>query len=119
MRDPHNLRVAEMAMQVAVLTYELTKRLPLEERYGLMSQMRRAAVSIGSSIWEGCGRSTDKQFLYFLEVANASASELEFQAHLTRRLGFASESEVLPLLDALSSTRRMLAKLVSSVRSSA
>jgi four helix bundle protein len=108
-----------MALQVAVLTYELTKRLPPEERYGLTSQMRRAAVSVGSAIWEGCGRSTDKQFLYFLQVANASASELAFQAHLTQRLGFAAESEVNPLLDALSSTRRMLAKLSSSVRSSA
>jgi four helix bundle protein len=117
MRDPHNLRVADMAMQVAVLTYELTKRLPQEERYGLVSQMRRAAVSIGSAIWEGCGRSTDKQFLYFLEVANASASELAFQAQLTQRLGFASESDVNPLLDSLASTRRMLAKLTSSVRS--
>lgn len=107
-----------MAMDIAILTYRLTSRLPPEERYGLCSQMRRASVSIGSAIWEGCGRSTDKQFLYFLEVANASAFELEFQTRLIHRLGFAAEVDVRPLVDSISSTQRMLAKLSSSVRGS-
>ena len=118
MRDPHNLRVADMAMDVAVLTYGLTKRLPPDERFGLISQMRRASVSIGSSIWEGCGRNTDAQFLYFLSVANSSAFELEFQTRLSHRLRFSTQAEVRPLLDGLQSTERMLAKLSSSVRGS-
>ena len=108
-----------MAMQVAMLTYELTRRLPSEERYGLVSQMRRASVSIGSAIWEGCGRSTDKQFLYFLEVAKASAFELEFQARLTHQLSLATAEEVRPLIDSIKSTKLMLSKLSSSVRRSA
>jgi four helix bundle protein len=107
-----------MAMDVAVLTYGLTGRLPREERFGLTSQMRRASVSIGSAIWEGCGRRTDKQFLYFLEVANSSAFELEFQTRLTHRLRFATAAEVRPLIDSIASTQRMLAKLSSTVRGS-
>lgn len=118
MRDPHNLRVADMAMNVAVLTYGLTKRLPPDERFGLCSQMRRASVSIGSSIWEGCGRDTDAQFLYFLSVSNSSAFELEFQTRLTHKLRFASAAEVRPLMDSIKSTKLMLAKLKSSVHSS-
>ncbi|MEO5815170.1 MAG: four helix bundle protein [Gemmatimonadaceae bacterium] len=118
MRDPHNLRVADMAMNVAVLTYGLTKRLPAEERFLLSQQMRRASVSIGPSIWEGCGRNTDKQFLYFLEVANSSAFELEFQTRLAHRLRFATAAEVGPLVDSIASTQRMLAKLSSTVRGS-
>jgi four helix bundle protein len=118
MRDPHNMRVADMAMDVAELTYRLTKRLPPDERFNLTSQMRRASVSIGSSIWEGCGRDTDPQFLYFLGVANSSAFELEFQTRLTHRLRFATTAEVRPLIESIGSTTRMLAKLKSSVRGS-
>jgi hypothetical protein len=103
MRDPHNLRVADMAMDVAVLTYGLTKRLPPEERYGL---------------WEGCGRDTDAQFLYFLSVANSSAFELEFQTRLIHRLRFATAAEVRPLVNSIASTIRMLSRLSSSIRGS-
>jgi four helix bundle protein len=71
MRDPNRLRVAEAALRVAELTYDVTRRLPLDERAGLSLQMRRAAISIGSNITEGCGRSTDRQFLSFLQIAMA------------------------------------------------
>jgi four helix bundle protein len=105
-----------MAITVAELTYALTKRLPADERYVLSAQMRRAAVSIGSTIAEGCGRRTDAQFLYFLEVATGSAFELEFQARLVPRLGMVGDAEARPLLEALLSTKRMLSKLSSRVR---
>ena len=103
-------------MTVTELTYALTKRLPADERYGLYAQMRRAAVSIGSNITEGCGRSSDAQFLHFLQIAMGSACELEHQARLIQRLQLAVDAEVHPLLATLLSTKRMLSKLSSHVR---
>src|SRR2546423_1476791 len=116
MRDPNRLRVAEMAMTVAELTYALTKLLPADERDGLVLQMRRAAVSMGSCITEGCGRSTDAQFLDFLQMAMGSTCELEFQTRLVERLRMVSDAEAGRLLAALLSTKKMLSKLSSSIR---
>jgi four helix bundle protein len=116
MRDPNKMRVADMAMTVALLTYPLTRLLPTDERNGLVIQMRKAAVSIGSCITEGCGRNTDAQFLNFLQMAMGSACELEFQTRLIERLHMVSEAQARPLQEALLSTKKMLAKLSSGLR---
>ena len=116
MRDPNRLRVAEAALQIAELTYALTRRFPLDERAGLSLQMRRAAVSIGSNITEGCGRSTDKQFLSFLQIAMGSACELEFQCRLALHIGLADDSQLKALRESIITTKRMLTKLSSHVR---
>jgi four helix bundle protein len=116
MRDSNRLRVAEAALRVAELTYDVTRRLPLDERAGLSLQMRRAAISIGSNITEGCGRSTDRQFLSFLQIAMGSACELEFQCRVATRLGLADESRLKALREAIISTKRMLTKLSSHVK---
>ena len=116
MRDPNRLRVTEAALQVVELTYRLTRRFPSDEREGLSLQMRRAAVSIGSNITEGCGRSTDRQFLSFLQIAMGSACELEFQCRLALRVGIADDSQLKALRESIITTKRMLAKLSSHVR---
>ena len=116
MRDPDRLRVTEAAMQVAELTYRVTGELPRSERAGLYSQMRRASVSIGANISEGCGRSSDAQFCSFLQIAMGSACELEFQARLSRRLNLAEPSDLQSLEAAITTTKRMLATLITSVR---
>jgi four helix bundle protein len=95
-------------------TYAVTREFPIEERYGLASQMRRASVSIGSNIAEGCGRSTDAQFSMFLQIAMGSASELEFQATLASRLGFSTSENLGELQARITSVKRMLAKLTIS-----
>ena len=90
-----------MALQVATLTYAVTRRFPPSEQLGLVPQMRRAAVSIGSNITEGCGRSSEKQFFSFLQIAMGSASELEFQCRLAQQLEFATASELAELLSSV------------------
>ena len=80
MQNPANLRVTARARALASSVYRATGDFPLGERFGLTAQMRRAAVSIGSNIAEGCGRSGDKEFVHFLHIALGSVSELEFQA---------------------------------------
>ena len=119
MRKAENLRVVDFAMQIAVLTYSATKTFPADERFGLVSQMRRAAVSIGSNISEGCGRSSATQFAHFIQMATGSASELEYQARLSERLAFGDATALANLRSLIQSERRMLAKLVERIRDAA
>jgi len=116
MRDPGRLRVVEVALRVAQLTYACTKCFPASEQLGLVSQMRRAAVSIGSNITEGCGRSSEKQFHSFLQIAMGSAFELEFQCRLAQQLELAPAAELTELLAAVQQSKRMLAKLSMNIR---
>ena len=119
MRDPGRLRVMEVALRVATLTYAATKQFPMAESQGLVPQMRRAAVSIGSNITEGCGRSSEKQFHSFLQIAMGSACELEFQCRLAQSLELASAKDLTDLLAAVQQSKRMLAKLSVNIRARA
>jgi four helix bundle protein len=116
MRDPGRLRVVEVALRVATLTYAATKQFPVAEWQGLVPQMRRAAVSIGSNITEGCGRSSEKQFFSFLQIATGSACELEFQCRLAQSLQLAPAHDLAELLGAVQQSKRMLAKLTVNIR---
>ena len=116
MRDPGRLRVVEVALRVATLTYAATKQFPVAEWQGLVPQMRRAAVSIGSNITEGCGRSSEKQFLSFLQIAMGSASELEFQCRLAQTLGYVPTDQMTELLATVQQSKRMLARLSVNIR---
>ena len=119
MRNTQNLRVVEYAMRLAELTYLATAGFPPTERFGLVSQMRRAAVSIGSNIAEGCGRSSAPQMLHFLQIASGSASELEYQVRLSHRLKFGDAGSLETLRQVIESERRMLARLMARIRESA
>ena len=104
-------------MVVAEATYRVTREFPADERFGLVAQMRRASVSIGSNIAEGCGRSTNPQFVAFLQIAMGSASELEYQAKLSIRLNMSSEELLNDLISKITSVKRMLGKLTVTLRS--
>jgi len=115
MRNPYKLRVVENAFAIAKATYDATAEFPSTERFGLIIQMRRAAVSIGSNIAEGCGRSTRTQMANFMNYAVGSASELEFQARLAIRLRLGDEVQLTALCALLASERKMLATLIRQV----
>ena len=87
-----DLDVWNQAMELAVLTYRVTRAFPSDERYALASQMRRAAVSVLSNIAEGAARRTRPDFLHFLHVARGSLAELDAQAALADRLEFGNDS---------------------------
>lgn len=95
MRDPHKLKAFELADELALRVYRETRSFPKEELFGLVSQMRRAAVSIPSNIAEGCGRATEKEYLQFLSIAYGSLKELEYQISLAGKLGFLEEKTKL------------------------
>jgi four helix bundle protein len=88
MQSPTRLRVFHEAEELAVSVYSVTRALPHEERYGLVQQMRRAGVSIASNIAEGCGRGGNRELTRFLSIALGSATELECQLRLARRLEY-------------------------------
>ncbi|HVX39749.1 MAG TPA: four helix bundle protein [Gemmatimonadaceae bacterium] len=79
MHNADKLRAADAALDLAMSVYDYTADFPREELYGLTSQMRRAAVSVGSNIYEGCSRQTDKGLVASLYVAHGETGELLFQ----------------------------------------
>ena len=116
MQDPNNLLVSARTLQLAAETYRLTRLLPADERFGLVAQMRRAAVSIGSNIAEGCGRSTDKEFAAFLHVAMGSASELRFQIDVAKALNFVTAEQAAASEALVNEVMRMLSRLIVAVK---
>jgi four helix bundle protein len=91
-----DLAAWQEAMHLAKLIYEATAGFPKEEQYGLVSQMRRAAVSIPSNIAEGAGRGGEKEFRQFLMIARGSLSELETQVLLAQQFGFLADAREIP-----------------------
>jgi four helix bundle protein len=116
MQNPRNLRVWNGALDLATQTYRATTGFPKTEQFGLTSQMRRAAVSVGSNIAEGCGRKGDREYLAFLHIAMGSLTELEFQLELAMRLDFTSKETLHSLGALLEDVRRMLTRLIVAVR---
>jgi four helix bundle protein len=105
------LLVWQKGMSLAKMVYRLTVRFPTEERYGLTSQMRRAAVSIPSNIAEGQARRGTNEFLQFLSVAEGSLAELDTQLSLSVELGFAQQGDVEPALKEIDELQKMLVAL--------
>ncbi len=85
------LRVWQEAHALTLLVYRLTKQFPKEELFGLTSQIRRAAVSVAANIVEGQTRSSKKEFIQFLRVANGSLVEVEYYIGLAFDLGYIEE----------------------------
>jgi len=117
MRDHTKLRAFELADEVTLLTYRITREFPKEEIYGLTSQIRRAAVSVPSNIVEGCARTTETEYLRFLEIAFGSLRELHYQIALSRRLGYSTGMDVQSLEDKIVETEKVLNGLIRSLRS--
>ena len=117
MQDYHQLKVWEKSHQLALNTYQQTGRFPGSERYGLMSQMRRASVSIPSNIAEGCGRDSRAELSRFLVIAMGSAAELEYQTLLSRDLGYLDPAAYGSLNARVAEVKRMLWGLLRKLRS--
>ena len=115
-QNPRNLRIYGQALDMAMTVYRLTGSFPTEERYGLVSQMRRAAVSVGSNIAEGCGRNGNRALIAALHHALGSLDELEFQAELSRRLGICPATMLENAIQEMVSMRRAVAAMIAALR---
>ena len=103
-------------MDLVVLVYGLTQNFPKEEIYGIVSQMRRASVSIPSNIAEGSRRSSRKDFRNFLLNAYGSGAELETQIKIAKRLQFGKSEHYLKTENLLSEVMKMLNKITSELK---
>lgn len=115
MKDFKELKVWQKAYAFSLAIYEKSRAFPREEIYGLTSQLRRAAVSIGANIAEGCGRRSDGEFVRFLQIARGSASEVEHHLLLARDLKFLSAETCGDLDKRIVEVQRMLTSLVTSI----
>jgi four helix bundle protein len=110
-QDFTRLHVWLRADALARSVYEAADRLPTDERFGLTRQMKRAATSIPSSIAEGAGRESPREFARFLAIASGSASELESQLLFAAAQGFLTSAVAARLRGECIAVRRMLASL--------
>ena len=118
MHDFKKLTVWQEAMDMVVETYQATSLFPPAEKFSLTSQLNRSAVSIPSNISEGAGRQTKGEFHLFLGYASGSCTEMETQLILAYRLKFLQETQCMALSEKLSRVRKMLYKLMKSVKES-
>jgi four helix bundle protein len=116
MKDFKELKVWTKAHEMTMGVYGVTRGFPKEELYGLTSQLRRSAASIGANIAEGCGRRSDGEFTRFLQIARGSASELEYHLLLARDLRLLQEESFRRLDGQVTEIQRMLTSLVQRVQ---
>jgi four helix bundle protein len=116
-RSYRDLKVWQVAMDLVVLIYQRTSTFPNDEKYGLISQMRRSAISIPSNIAEGSRRNTPRDYAHFVAIAYGSGAELETQLELARRLEMLTEKEFEESSSKLTDVMKMLNGLRASLRS--
>ena len=115
-QDYRELIAWQKAMDLVEAIYRTTQSFPKEEIYGLTAQVRRAAVSIPSNIAEGQGRSTTRDFLYFLSVAQGSVKEAETQVLIAERLAYVTKQVSARLVEQTTEVGRLISGLTNSLK---
>ena len=116
MRSYRELDVWKKAMDMVVAVYELTSKFPAQERYGLTSQMQRAAVSVPANIAEGYGRIHRGDYVHHLSIARGSLAELETHIALAVRLGFVGREEAAIIWNMAQEVGKMLPGMIRSLQ---
>lgn len=111
------LTVWQKAVALAVDIYQVTKKFPSDERFGLISQINRSGVSISSNIAEGAGRNSDGEFNHFLGISVGSSCELETQLIIANRLNFLIQNDLLVLSNKIAEIQNMTFGLQKSLKS--
>lgn len=119
MRPHEQLDVWKKSVDFSVEVYRATESFPKDERFGLISQIRRAAVSIAANIAEGAGRRSDKEFLNFLSMSQGSASEVETELLIAHKLGYLTDADFQSLMQRMDEIGRMITGLCSHIRGKA
>ena len=117
MRNYKDLRVWEKAHTLTLEIYKETQRLPKEERFGITSQIRRAASSIPANLAEGCGRRSEGEMARFIQIAMGSGAELSYHLLLCRDLGMLPPQDFNRLASATDEVMRMLSALAARLKS--
>ncbi len=115
MNNYKELKVWQKAIDLAEVVYQLTTHFPSQEKFGLISQLRRASVSVASNIAEGAGRNTDGEFRQMLGIAYGSICEVETQLILSNRLAIINEENFKKVSQEISSIQKMLFALIKKL----
>ena len=110
-----NLIVWQKSLHLATEIYKLTETFPVKERFGLVTQMNRCAVSIPSNIAEGAGRNSDKEYCHFLSISQGSSFELETQLLIGHNLSYYNQEKMNPVLSLLMEVQNMLCSLQKKI----
>ena len=116
MRPHERLEAWSKAIDFVVDVYKATESFPRDERFGLISQIRRAAVSVPANIAEGAARQSDKEFAYFLSNAQGSASEVETELIIAHKLGYLSETAFYALRSSIDRIGRLITGLLQHLK---
>ncbi|WP_299098026.1 four helix bundle protein [uncultured Winogradskyella sp.] len=118
MRNFRILEIWKNGITIVKQVYVLSQQLPSEEKFGLRSQVTRAAVSIPSNIAEGCSRNSDIEFKRFLEIAMGSLFEVETQLIISKELEFIPEENLKVIFELIHKEARMINSLISKIKNS-
>lgn len=115
MHNFKELKIWQRSMDLAEQVYKAVALFPREEMFGLISQLKKCAVSVPSNISEGAGRASNKQFRYFLEVSMGSCNELQTQIELSRRFNYIKEDVATTITDETNQVYRMILAFYNSL----
>lgn len=118
MRDFRKLEIWKNGIEIVKLIYKLSDKLPSTEKFGLRSQITRAAVSIPSNIAEGCSRNSEVEFKRYLEIAIGSLFEVETQLIIVEELGFIKSDELKITFNLLETEAKMINSLIRKIKNS-
>ena len=116
MHNYKELKIWNKAMELGVDVYKVAAEFPSDEKYGLVSQIRRSAVSIASNIAEGAGRNSNKEFLHFLSIAHGSCYELQTQLILSQKLKIVSDVNIEKLISDITEIQKMNYKFQDTLK---
>ena len=111
-----SLKIWQLAMDLVVLVYSITKKFPIEERYGLVSQMNRCAVSIPSNIAEGSGKSSNEAFGVYLSHSLGSLYELETQVIVSYKLKYIEEIVFESISEKIAELEKMIIGFIKKIK---
>jgi four helix bundle protein len=116
MRDYTKYDIWKDGIDISVKIYELTSSFPESEKFGIISQLRRASVSISSNFAEGSSRSSEKEFRHFIEIALGSAFEVKTQLIISNKLGFINEDLFVDLIHLIDKVSKQLNALRNKLK---
>ncbi|WP_408955673.1 four helix bundle protein [Natroniella sp. ANB-PHB2] len=115
MSNAENLVVFKKAHKLTIDMYKMTKSFPSEEKFGLVSQIKRASSSINANLMEGSHRKTDKEYRQFAVIARGSIGELKYHLLLAKDLGYISKKKYFDFRDRINEISKMLTGLMKAL----
>lgn len=115
MRNFRNIRAWQEANQLVLGIYQITKTFPKDELYGLVSQLRRATISIATNIVEGSSRRTKRDFIHFLYMAYGSSNEVDYLTEIGHRLGYLNQDTYSQTSNQILKSKNILRQLIKAI----